>query len=131
MYCKAIKKIDFLISILIYVKIKCISQFDLARISLRDSIKAKISGTIFFNKSKIKKIIIQTTNLFIIQIIILYNSGVKQTAVDTLKYHFQSSVNESKIYRNISIKYKQRRTYGVENTAIQLKAFEVELELTE
>ena len=55
MYCKAIKKIDFLISILTYIKIKCISQFDLGRISLRDSTKAKISGTIFFNKCKIKK----------------------------------------------------------------------------
>ena len=93
--------------------------------------KAKNSGTIFFNKCKIKKIIIQRTSLFIIQIIILYNSGVKQTAVDTLKYHFQSSVNESKIYRNISIKYKQRRTYGVGNTAIQIKTFAVRQELTE
>ena len=88
MYCKAIKKIDFLILILIYIKIKCISQIDLARILLRDSIKAKTSGTIFFNKCKIEKIIIQKTNLFIIQIIILYNSGAKQTAAETLKYSF-------------------------------------------
>ena len=90
MYCKATKKIDFLISILTYIKIKCIPQFDLATILSRDSTKAKASVTIFFNKCKIKKVIIQKTNLFIIQIIILYNSGVKQTAVDTLKYHFQS-----------------------------------------
>ena len=53
------------------------TKFDLATILSRDSIKAKTSGTIFFNKCKIKKVIIQKTNLFIIQIIILYNSGVK------------------------------------------------------
>ena len=89
MYCKAIKKIDFLISVLIYIKIKCLRQFDLARILSRDSIKAKTSDIIFFNKCTIKRINIQKTNLFIIQIILLYISGIKQTAVDTLKYYFR------------------------------------------